>query len=68
MLEHGAELWRWLESGAYFYVCGDAKKMAPDVDRALQQVAADHGRCSAAEAKSWVQNLVKQKRYLKDVY
>jgi sulfite reductase (NADPH) flavoprotein alpha-component len=68
LLERGAEVWRWLQEGAYFYVCGDAKKMAPDVDLALQQVVAEHGHVSADQAKQWVQQLAKDKRYLKDVY
>ena len=68
MLQNGAELWRWLQQGAYFYVCGDAKRMAVDVDKALQQIAIDHGQCDAAAAKVFVQHLAKEKRYLKDVY
>lgn len=68
ILEQGAELWRWLEEGAYVYICGDAKKMAPDVERAMQQVAATHGGKSLEAAKAWLQDLSKQKRYLKDVY
>ena len=43
MREVGAELWRWLEEGAHFYVCGDAKRMAKDVERALVDIAAQHG-------------------------
>lgn len=68
MHEQGAELWKWLGDGAHFYVCGDAKKMAQDVDKALQQIAIDHGRLSPADAKALVQALAKEKRYLKDVY
>lgn len=68
MREHGAELWQWLQEGAYFYVCGDAEKMAIDVDKALQQIAIDHGKLFPADAKAWSQQLVKDKRYLKDVY
>jgi sulfite reductase (NADPH) flavoprotein alpha-component len=68
MLEQGADLWQWLQDGAYFYVCGDAKKMAPDVDRALQQIAITHGGRSPDQAKEWTQQLAKEKRYLRDVY
>jgi sulfite reductase (NADPH) flavoprotein alpha-component len=68
MLQQGAELWSWLEAGAYFYVCGDAKRMAPDVDAALQQIARDHGGLSPADAKAYVARLAKDKRYLRDVY
>ncbi len=68
MREHGAELYRWLERGAFFYVCGDAKRMALDVDRALHDVVAEHGQKSAEEAKAYVAALTKSKRYLRDVY
>jgi sulfite reductase (NADPH) flavoprotein alpha-component len=68
MLQNGAELWAWLEAGAYFYVCGDAKRMAPDVDEALVEIARDHGRLSPADAKAYVAKLAKDKRYLRDVY
>ncbi len=68
MLENGAELWSWLEAGAYFYVCGDAKRMAPDVDAALVEIAREHGRLSAADAKAYLARLSKDQRYLRDVY
>ncbi len=68
MRERGAELYRWLERGAYFYVCGDAKRMAGDVDRALQDIIAKHGGMSSDEAKSYVAELSRSKRYLRDVY
>ena len=68
MLQNGAELWSWLEAGAYFYVCGDAQRMAPDVDAALVEIARDHGRLSPADAKAYVAKLAKDKRYLRDVY
>lgn len=68
MLEQGAELWTWLESGAHFYVCGDAKRMAPDVDAALHQIIAEHGRLPRDEAQAFVTRLKKQGRYVRDVY
>jgi sulfite reductase (NADPH) flavoprotein alpha-component len=68
LLEQAAELWRWLEQGAYLYVCGDAKRMAPDVDAALQQVVIQGGGHSAVEAKEYLQSLRRTKRYRKDVY
>ncbi|MFJ4168912.1 molybdopterin-dependent oxidoreductase [Paenarthrobacter sp. NPDC089714] len=68
MREHGAELWKWLESGAHFYVCGDASRMAKDVDKTLTEIAAAHGGISEIEAKGYVKNLAAQKRYLRDVY
>lgn len=68
MIEQGADLWAWLERGAHFYVCGDASRMAKDVDAALKQVAEKHGRLSPAGAASYVSNMAKEKRYLRDVY
>ena len=68
MLEHAAELWRWLEDGAYFYVCGDAKRMARDVDQMLCQIVAEQGKRSPEEAKAYVSNLGKTNRYHRDVY
>jgi len=68
MREAGAELWSWLENGAIFYVCGDAKRMAKDVDRALHDIAAQHGNMSEEEAVAFVKQLKKDKRYQRDVY
>ncbi|MBK8176772.1 MAG: sulfite reductase subunit alpha [Rhodospirillales bacterium] len=68
MIENGGELFRWLQDGAYFYVCGDAKRMAADVERALHQVLATHGAMDADGAKAYVADLIKSNRYLKDVY
>lgn len=68
MREAGAELWKWLEGGAIFYVCGDAKRMAKDVDRALHDIAAEHGGLSEEEAVVFVKQLKKDKRYQRDVY
>jgi len=68
MLEHAAELWNWLEDGAHFYVCGDAKRMAKDVDAALHQIAREQGKMDEAGAKTYIQSLVKTKRYQRDVY
>jgi sulfite reductase (NADPH) flavoprotein alpha-component len=68
MLERARELWDWLEDGAHFYVCGDAKRMASDVDRALQQVVATQGNRTADAAKAYVANLSRTGRYQRDVY
>jgi sulfite reductase (NADPH) flavoprotein alpha-component len=68
MRERGKELWGWLEEGSHFYVCGDAKRMASDVDRALQQVVAEHGGLPAEAAKAYVANMSKAGRYERDVY
>lgn len=70
MLENGAELWKWLQEGAYFYVCGDAKRMARDVHQALIDIAQQEGGLTAEAAKEYIEvTLTKtEKRYLKDVY
>lgn len=67
MREAGAELWSWLEKGAHFYVCGDAKRMAADVEKALIDIAAEHGG-KGAEAKAFIAELKKTGRYQADVY
>ncbi|KAF0130770.1 MAG: sulfite reductase (NADPH) flavoprotein alpha-component, partial [Xanthobacteraceae bacterium] len=68
MRENGAELWRWLDQGAHFYVCGDAKRMARDVEGALVDIVATHGARSPDEAVKWVQEMKKSGRYQADVY
>jgi sulfite reductase (NADPH) flavoprotein alpha-component len=68
MREVGAELWRWLAEGAHFYICGDAKRMAKDVESALIDVVAKHGARSIDEAVTFVQGLKKAGRYQADVY
>ncbi|MFI6279927.1 molybdopterin-dependent oxidoreductase [Streptomyces sp. NPDC050988] len=68
MREHGPELWSWLQGGARFYVCGDASRMAKDVDRALRDIAVTHGGLSETEAAAYVKQLAADKRYVRDVY
>lgn len=70
MRENGRELWAWLQEGAFFYVCGDAKRMAKDVHQALIDIAAEHGGLTPEAAADYVNvTLAKtEKRYLKDVY
>ncbi|TDF81119.1 bifunctional nitrate reductase/sulfite reductase flavoprotein subunit alpha [Pseudomonas sp. H9] len=68
MLEQGAELWRWLEEGGHFYVCGDAERMARDVDAALKQVVGKHGGLNPDQADAYVAELSRSKRYVRDVY
>jgi NADPH-dependent sulfite reductase flavoprotein alpha-component len=68
MREHGPELWHWLRDGARFYVCGDASRMAKDVDRALRDIAMTHGGLGEAEAAAYVKQLAADKRYVRDVY
>ena len=67
MRENAAELWRWLDEGAHFYVCGDAKRMAKDVEDTLLEIAVEQGGKSAA-AKAWLDGLAKAGRYQRDVY
>ena len=68
MLENADELWRWLEEGAHFFVCGDAQRMAKDVDAALHRVVQTAGGKSEEEAAQYVEGLKKTKRYKRDVY
>ncbi|WP_420750210.1 sulfite reductase subunit alpha [Rhodococcus sp. O3] len=68
MKEHGAELFAWLEDGGHFYICGDASRMAKDVDRALHEIVAEHGGLSEEGAAEYVTNLKREKRYVRDVY
>jgi sulfite reductase (NADPH) flavoprotein alpha-component len=68
MTENAAELWAWLEAGGYFYVCGDATRMAKDVDAALHKVCEVAGNLDSEEAIAYVKNLKTQKRYCRDVY
>src|SRR5690606_517815 len=68
MLENAPDLWAWLEGGASFYVCGDAKRMAKDVDAALHEIVREQGAMSADDAIAYVKQLKKDKRYLRDVY
>lgn len=66
--EQSAMLWSWLEQGAYFYICGDSKRMAPDVEAAMLDSIAMHSGKGQAYASAYVADMKKQKRYLKDVY
>ena len=64
----GKELFAWLSNGAYFYVCGDASAMAPDVNAALLDVVGEHGGMDADDAQAWLADLTADGRYLRDVY
>jgi sulfite reductase (NADPH) flavoprotein alpha-component len=64
----GKELYAWLENGAFLYVCGDAEKMAPDVNAALVDVVAQHGGIGRDDAEAYVRRLADERRYLRDVY
>ena len=68
MRQHGEDLWRWLQDGAHFYVCGDATRMAKDVDAALRDIARKQGGLDETQAKDWTAALARQGRYLRDVY
>lgn len=68
--ENGAEVWQWIQDGAYFYVCGDAKRMAKDVNQTLIDIAIEHGGLSPEEADHYINKTLmrEEKRYLRDVY
>ena len=68
MTEVGRDLWSWIADGAHIYVCGDAQRMAKDVERALVDIVATHGVRSANEAITFVADLKKAGRYQTDVY
>ena len=68
MLENGKELYDWLEKGAHFYVCGDAKQMAKDVDGALKQIIQQQGGVTLEKAEAYIKNLQLSNRYQADIY
>lgn len=68
MWEKGQEIYRWLEKGAHLYVCGDAQRMAKDVEAMLQAIIQEFGKKEISEAKEFIKHLRQQKRYLRDVY
>ena len=68
MREVGRDLWTWLAEGAHVYVCGDGKRMAKDVERALVDIAAQYGARSTDEAIAFVADLKRKGRYQQDVY
>ncbi len=68
MLENAPEIWRWLEDGAHFFVCGDGARMAKDVDFALHQIVEKEGGKTPEEAALYMEQFKKDKRYKRDVY
>ncbi len=68
ILEAGAEFYKWLENGAIVYVCGDANRMAGDVDQAIHQLLSEHGGMSEEAAAEYVEQMKAEKRYRRDVY
>jgi sulfite reductase (NADPH) flavoprotein alpha-component len=68
MREVGRDIWSWLNDGAHVYICGDALRMAKDVESVLTEIIAEHGGCSAAEAVKFLAELKAKGRYQADVY
>jgi len=66
--ENAEQLWRWLDDGAFFYVCGDSKRMAPDVESAMLKAIADHSGKGSDYANEFLATMKKEKRYLRDIY
>jgi sulfite reductase (NADPH) flavoprotein alpha-component len=66
--ERRAAIWEWIQNGAYLYVCGDAEKMAKDVDLTLHRIAAEQGNLIEEDAREFIKALRKERRYLQDVY
>ena len=66
--EQGRELYAWLQEGAHLYVCGDATRMAKDVNAALIDIATTHGGHTHEQAREWLSDLLQQGRYARDVY
>lgn len=66
--EQAADLWQWLQDGAYIYVCGDAVNMAPDVNEALLDIISEQGEMNRDEANEYLRQLARDKRYQRDVY
>lgn len=69
MRENGEKIWQWIEhEGGYFYVCGDASRMAKDVDNALRDIIQQYGKFDEAETANYMRKLNMDKRYVRDVY
>jgi sulfite reductase alpha subunit-like flavoprotein len=68
ILQEGPALWSLFEAGAHVYVCGDARRMAPDVRNAFKEMAKTCGGRNASAAESWMGGLLEAKRYLEDVW
>ncbi len=68
MREEAADLWRWFQEGGLFYICGDASRMAKDVDATLREIAMKQGGMNADAARDWIVALARQGRYQRDVY
>ncbi|RTF96154.1 NADPH-dependent assimilatory sulfite reductase flavoprotein subunit, partial [Serratia marcescens] len=66
--EQGAEVWRWIQEGAHIYVCGDANRMAKDVENTLLELVAEHGGMDTEQADEFLSELRLERRYQRDVY
>ena len=68
MAQQGDKIWSWLQDGAHFYVCGDASRMAKDVDATLRQIVQVNGGLKVNDADTYVAAMAKEKRYVRDFY
>ena len=68
MRENAADVWKWIDDGGYVFVCGDASRMAHDVDEALCDIIAEHGRRSRKSAATYLRAMSAEQRYVRDVY
>ena len=68
IMKYGKDIWSWIKNGAYLYVCGDAKQMAPSVEKVICEIFKIFGKMSAKDTKMFVKHLKKTKNYQKDVY
>ncbi len=69
LFEHKSKVWALLgEQRGYFYICGDAKRMAADVTKTLEHIAVEEGHLSASDAQQWLKNLRNKGRFLEDVW
>ena len=68
LAQAGADVWQWLQEGAHLYVCGDANRMARDVERALKEIVMTHGGMSEDDADDYLNDLREDRRYQRDVY
>ena len=68
MIEAGREVFEWFEAGACFYICGDESRMAGDVDKALRQIIAEHGGRDEAGVQAYLDQMIQDHRYQRDVY
>ena len=66
--QHGSDVWQWLQNGAHLYICGDANRMAKDVQQALVDIVQQYGGKTAEQAQAYLDELRVAKRYQKDVY